>query len=610
MSKSANNNDMIKLYEDAQKMKKTSCSLPNCMDGLNGSSNIVNVFQDKYKNILNSVGYNVNEINDLKSDINELLNNDVYNKYVNIKFKQTMDAVKNLKLDKSEECGMFTNHLKYGPDSLIVHLTFLYNAMIKHGTSSSELVEGIMIPLIKDKRSSNQKSDNYRALTLGTILSKLFETIILQNNANIFQNSEQQFGFKIESSTTMCSFAIQETIEYYNSKDSTVFALMLDASKAFDRVAYVKLFRKLVDRGLNPYIIRFLINMYTQQNIRVKWNGVFSEPFNVTNGVRQGGIVSPLLFTLYVDGLICKLKKAGIGCYIGCYFYGILGFADDIILLCPSLDGLRKRIKICEDFAEDHSILFNGSKSKLLVFGKYDGSVDIEVNHENVPVCDNAVHLGIELNSKYEDKYEYVNIGTGKFNNQVNYFHATFKSCYSMVKQKLFMQYCGSLYGAQLWPLWHKNMINFYTQWRKALRRIWGLPSRTHCIFLPLISDTYPIELISYSRFVNFYKKLLNSDNSIVRNSARMSKFVPNSSMGRNLNYVLYKCNLDVADLLQMTGKQFKDVFMYHWNVKLNENDCQVSSVIKDVIYIRDGYYDNILDRFECDLIINNLSTQ
>ena len=408
----------------------------------------------------------------------------------------------------------------------------------------------------------------------------------------------------------MYYFAIQETIEYYNSKDSTVFALMLDASKAFDRVAYVKLFRKLVDRGLNPYIIRFLINMYTQQNIRVKWNGVFSEPFNVTNGVRQGGIVSPLLFTLYVDGLICKLKKAGIGCYIGRYFYGILGFADDIILLCPSLDGLRKMIKICEDFAEDHSILFNGSKSKLLVFEKYDGSVNIEVNHENVPVCDNAVHLGIELNSKYEDKYEYVNIGTGKFNNQVNYFHATFKSCYSMVKQKLFMQYCGSLYGAQLWPLWHKNMINFYTQWRKALRRIWGLPSRTHCIFLPLISDTYPIELISYSRFVNFYKKLLNSDNSIVRNSARMSKFVPNSSMGRNLNYVLYKCNLDVADLLQMTGKQFKDVFMYNWNVKLNENDCQVSSVIKDVIYIRDGYYDNILDRIECDLIINNLSTQ
>ena len=44
---------------------------------------------------------------------------------------------------------MYTNHLKYGPNRLFVHLTFLYNAMIKHGTSSKELVEGIMIPLIK-----------------------------------------------------------------------------------------------------------------------------------------------------------------------------------------------------------------------------------------------------------------------------------------------------------------------------------------------------------------------------------------------------------------------------------------------------------------------------
>ena len=146
---------------------------------------------------------------------------------------------------------------------------------------------------------------------------------------------------------------------------------MLDASKAFDRVAYVKLFRKLIKRGLNPYIVRFLLNMYTQQTIRVKWNGAYSESFNVSNGVRQGGIISPLLFIMYIDELIYKLKLMGIGCHIGRYFCGLLGFADDIMLLCPTLDGLRKMIRVCEDYANDHSILFNGSKSKLLIFGEY-----------------------------------------------------------------------------------------------------------------------------------------------------------------------------------------------------------------------------------------------
>ena len=97
--------------------------------------------------------------------------------------------------------------------------------MINHGTSSVELVEGIMLPLIKDKRNSHQKSDNYRALTLGTILSKLFETVILQINSHIFHSSEQQFGFKSDSSTTTCSFVLNETIAYYNGNDSTVFPL-------------------------------------------------------------------------------------------------------------------------------------------------------------------------------------------------------------------------------------------------------------------------------------------------------------------------------------------------------------------------------------------------
>ena len=533
---------MSKLYEDANKMKKGKCNLPNCMDGAIGSANIVNIFKDKYKNILNAVGFNVDDVIKLKSDINELIKNDTSN--TNLNLKHIIDGVNKLKVDKKEESGMYTNHLKYGPNRLFVHLTFLYNAMIKHGTSTKELVEGIMIPLIKDRRSSHQKSENYRALTLGTTLSKLFETIIMLNNSHIFQSSEQQFGFKADSSTTMCSFVLNETIEYYNSNNSTVFALMLDASKAFDRVAYIALFRKLIDRGLNPFIIRFLLNMYTQQNIRVKWNGIYSEPFNVTNGVRQGGIVSPLLFTLYIDDLICKLKRMGIGCHMGRYFCGILGFADDIMLLCPSLDGLRKMIKVCEDYANEHSIIFNGSKSKLLIFGDYLGHVLIEVNGESVPTCKDVVHLGITLSSKTTDKYDYVKIGAEKFNRQFNFFHATYKQCYTTVKQSLFMQYCGSLYGSQLWPLRHKHMNFFYAQWRKALRKLWSLPDCSHCKLLPLISNTLPIEISMLHRVFNFYTKAVKSSNKIVSYIARNCKYVHSSVVVKNVTHILYKCNL------------------------------------------------------------------
>ena len=67
--------------------------------------------------------------------------------------------------------------------------------------------------------------------------------------------------------------------------------------------------------------------------------------FDITNGVWQGGVLSPLLFTVYIDELLEKLKRNGIGCYIGHHFVGALGYADDIILLWPSVAGLKKIIK-------------------------------------------------------------------------------------------------------------------------------------------------------------------------------------------------------------------------------------------------------------------------
>ena len=108
-----------------------------------------------------------------------------------------------------------------------------------------------------------------------------------------------------------------------------------------------------------------------------------------------------------------------------------MGYADDIVLLCPSKEGLRKLITICERYAKDHDILFNGSKSKLLVFGSTSNIVsNIFVNGAEVPVCDNVLHLGNFISNNISDSVDY---GISKFNTSFNYFMSFFGNCQSSV---------------------------------------------------------------------------------------------------------------------------------------------------------------------------------
>ena len=148
---------------------------------------------------------------------------------------------------------------------------------------------------------------------------------------------------------------------------AVVCFVFLDATKAFDRANYVKLFRILVEQGLPPYIIRVLINMYVTKQACVSWADVVSAYFPVFNGVRQGRILSSLLLCVYIDNLLLRLSNSGVGCYIGTSFVGALAYADGTVLLSPTPAAAQKLLSICETFASEYDIKFNAQKSKLLV---------------------------------------------------------------------------------------------------------------------------------------------------------------------------------------------------------------------------------------------------
>ncbi len=261
------------------------------------------------------------------------------------------------------------------------------------------MILGTMVPIPKNKRQSMVDSNNYRATTLSTIIIKVLDWIMLLKESTSLGSSDLQFGFKQGVSTTQCNFVMLETISHYNYNRSNVNVLLLDATKAFDRVHYCKVFKLLIDKGMPPLIIRLLIFMYNnkKQKLQVKWGTHPSPMFEVPNGVKQGGVMSPILFTVYVDGLFHKLKKSGVYCQMSNYFIGYLLFADDVTLLYPTIKGLKKMIAICEQYATEFNIKFNGKKSKLLIFkgkGCKIGINKVVVNGDTIHSSEMANYLG------------------------------------------------------------------------------------------------------------------------------------------------------------------------------------------------------------------------
>ncbi len=163
-------------------------------------------------------------------------------------------------------------------------------------------------------------------------------------------SSDLQFGFKPNVSTTQCTY-LNETISYYNSRKTNVYVALLDATKAFNSVNYCKLFRKLIEKNMSPSVLRLLLYMYTHQKLQVKWNDHIGNMFSIPNVVKQSGVLSPILFSIYLDGLLTKLNKKGVGCHMENYFAGCQAYAYDLTLIAPSRKALQIMISICEDYA-------------------------------------------------------------------------------------------------------------------------------------------------------------------------------------------------------------------------------------------------------------------
>jgi hypothetical protein len=439
--------DYNQFWREVKRIKDSRKPVASTVDDFNTRAEICKVFTDKYSALYNSVTFDSSDMIRYLDNINRDLLHDSTASYLYISTADVKKAVSGLKTGKSDGQNQQSDHLINGTPLLFRKLAQLFTAMINLGFAPDSFLLGTLSPIVKNGRKSINSSSNYRGITLSSILGKILDRIIMNRFSGSLYSNDFQFGFKQSHSTVQCTLVIDEVSKYYTSNGGEIYIMLLDASQAFDRVNYVKLFRALSAKGMCPLICRFLAYSYTQQKVRVKWSDHTSEPFEVTNGVKQGGVLSPTLFNVYVDFVFKKLKEKRLGCHLNGHY---ISCADDLTLLAPTKHALQVMLQEVNTVARDLDIKFNGVKSQLVAFNK-QGHIPTTISCMGAIVhsVDNAIHLGnsVGINSDCIRVKKCIRDMVMHCNSLCTLF-----PCVDIeVKHRLFKTYCMPLYGCQLW---------------------------------------------------------------------------------------------------------------------------------------------------------------
>ena len=337
----------------------------------------------------------------------------------------------------------------------------------------------IIIPLIKDKSGNCNNVNNYRGITLSSIISKLFELCLANLYGDKLNTSYLQFGFKKKLGCANAIYALRSVVDYYVKYNSTVNACLLDVSKAFDRVNYYALFIKLMKRNIPIEFLNVLINWYSKSCGIVKWLDAFSSCFALRNGVRQGGVLSPILFAVYVNDFVEKLSFNKLGCYIGDMFIGCIVYADDIILLSSSLSMLQRMLRVCESEAEYVDIKFNVKKSMIIRFGTrcMKECVSLTLQGSEISYVNEAKYLGVYILSGQKFKIS-LDKPLRKFCRSYNWIYSKCKGLANdSVVCFLINTYCKPflLYGSEAVVFSKTDMNRLNHAWHSVFYKIFKL---------------------------------------------------------------------------------------------------------------------------------------
>ena len=264
-----------------------------------------------------------------------------------------------MKPSKSDPVFTFSSDcLKTDSVRLAEHTSSMLKSFLIHGHIPQFMLVSTLVPIIKDKLASINISKNYRSVCITSLILKQLDWVTLNLFGDSMQFHDLQFAYQPGVSSTMCSWAVIETVNYYLRNDSDVFGCSQDKSKAFDLCQFSILFRKMM-KTISLIFLRIIIFSYLNQFCNINFNNKISSSFTIANEVGHGKILAGFAYCFYCRGLFEILENSGFGCTIDGVYAGIYGYSDDDLLLSPTLSGLQAMITITENYCLSHGLRFS-----------------------------------------------------------------------------------------------------------------------------------------------------------------------------------------------------------------------------------------------------------
>jgi len=281
-------------------------------------------------------------------------------------------AINKLKSNKGVSLDCISNEMiKHSNTNIRAVIQLLFNNCMEFGIYPWN--DSVTTPL--HKKGDRENPDNYRAITLGSCLGKLFSSLILQRLVNFRRNEcpdePNQLGFCPGSQTSDHILTLKTLVDKYVSKKKQRFyTCFVDYRKAFDRVCRDALLFKLAHMGLSGSIFKCIQHMYRGSSTRIKLIKKISDVIEVQVGTEQGHPLSPELFKIFIHDLSVELNSV-INEFCPCLMdttVNHLLWADDLVLMALNKETLQDLLDILNRYVESWELEVNISKTNIMVF--------------------------------------------------------------------------------------------------------------------------------------------------------------------------------------------------------------------------------------------------